>query len=159
MRSEGAVGVWATVASDSAWSMPFFESFKAASRVATTFAYEFADDDAPNPAFNMPAGFALKAGHATELAYFFDLGGLHAAFTDAQARLGEQMIAYWTAFARCGDPNGEGRPSWPAFGECKGPPAVMAFAPAPEGPNLIDFEGAPSLCVLERGSLAASPPA
>jgi len=136
---EGAVGVWAAVGSDSVWSVAFFESFRAASRCATTYAYEFADDDAPNPAFDMPDDFALKAGHATELSYLFDLGGVHAALSAGQERLAEQMISYWTAFAASGDPNGSGRPQWPPFRAAETTPAVLALTVAPDGPELIDF--------------------
>jgi para-nitrobenzyl esterase len=47
-----------------------------------------------------------------ELPYLFSLGGYEFPLTDAQKRLSEQMLDYWTAFARSGNPNGPGRPQW-----------------------------------------------
>jgi para-nitrobenzyl esterase len=40
------------------------------------------------------------------------LGGYEFPLTDAQKHLSEQMLDYWTAFARSGNPNGPGRPQW-----------------------------------------------
>ena len=39
------------------------------------------------------------------------------------------MAAYWTNFAKHGDPNGKGVPEWPAFSNEN--PVVMYFAGAP----------------------------
>jgi para-nitrobenzyl esterase len=33
----------------------------------------------------------------------------------ADRRLAAQMAAYWTNFAKTGDPNGPGLPAWPRF--------------------------------------------
>ncbi|WP_293401686.1 carboxylesterase family protein [Phenylobacterium sp.] len=57
------------------------------------------------------------AGHATELAFVF--GDLAAAGdideTPADGAAARLVGDYWTAFARTGDPNGGGRPAWPAY--------------------------------------------
>ena len=45
-------------------------------------------------------------------------------------RISEAMAAYWTNFAKRGDPNGDGLPGWPAFSDSQ--PTVMYFSGAPK---------------------------
>lgn len=88
----------------------------AASRSQRVYQYEFADPEPPLAGIDpmMPLGDY----HASELFYLFatvqnlpPVPGLNA----DQRRLSRQMLSYWTAFARTGDPNGSGTPTWPAL--------------------------------------------
>jgi para-nitrobenzyl esterase len=55
--------------------------------------------------------------HATEIPFVF--ATVKAKYGDAATAediaMGEAMNAYWVAFAKTGDPSGEGRPRWPAY--------------------------------------------
>jgi para-nitrobenzyl esterase len=82
-----------------------------------TWAYEFRDRTAP---FYFPkASFAYGAGHTLELQYLF--AGFHGStgvprpLTAPQRRLSKAMIAYWTSFARNGDPASDGAPRWTPY--------------------------------------------
>ncbi|MET0332944.1 MAG: carboxylesterase family protein [Rhizobacter sp.] len=77
------------------------------------YAYEFRDRTAPS---TLPhrAGFDLGAPHTSELQYIFTLPGT-ASLTTAQQSLSETMIKYWANFAKNGDPNGTGVPTWAAY--------------------------------------------
>jgi para-nitrobenzyl esterase len=59
----------------------------------------------------------VGARHAGEIEYVF--GALDSVpkvtWTDGDRRLSDLMVAYWTNFARTGDPNGPGLPAWPRF--------------------------------------------
>ncbi|PJK22131.1 carboxylesterase/lipase family protein [Mycolicibacterium goodii] len=78
------------------------------------YAYEFNDRSAPAPEVMRTLPFPVGASHSLELRYLFDVGGAPP-LNPAQQALADQMIAYWSAFVRTGDPSGEGQPQWPAF--------------------------------------------
>lgn len=68
---------------------------------------------------NVWPGVALCEGqacHADDLPFTFHVDKtLGATFTPEQAKLSDEMIGYWSAFARKEDPNGDGRLRWPRF--------------------------------------------
>ena len=56
------------------------------------------------------------AGHFAELWYVFDhLNQAPWRWSPADRALARDMSAYWSNFARSGDPNSRGLPHWPAF--------------------------------------------
>ena len=71
------------------------------------------------------------APHGVDVPYVFEtLEDSGRPVTDADRRISDAMAAYWTNFAKRGDPNGSGLPEWPAFSD--GQPVVMVFAGAPK---------------------------
>lgn len=105
---------WATVTTDAGWACPTVTADQELARHTTVYPYEFADPNAPNVnGINVP-GFSPGAAHASDLPYLFDLGGLDLLKTQPQQDLAASMIAYWTTFARTGNPNHAGAPKWPA---------------------------------------------
>jgi para-nitrobenzyl esterase len=57
------------------------------------------------------------APHASEVPYVFDTVSARYGkdLTQADEAVARTIHAYWVAFAKTGDPNGAGRPNWPAY--------------------------------------------
>ncbi len=68
----------------------------------------------PFPECSSYAGWG--ASHFAELWYVFDhLDQDPWKWTEADRKLAGEMSSYWVNFARSGDPNRSGLPTWPAF--------------------------------------------
>ena len=102
--------------SDVATDYLFFCANQYVARTARSdmFAYRFDENT-----INVWAGVPLCEGqacHADDLPFTFHVDKtLGATFTAAQALLSDQMIGYWSDFAKKDDPNGGGRLGWPRF--------------------------------------------
>lgn len=64
-----------------------------------------------------PVPPSAGALHATEVPFVFETvrAKYEQATTPEDEAMGEAMNAYWAAFARSGDPGGDGRPAWPSY--------------------------------------------
>jgi para-nitrobenzyl esterase len=90
---------------------------QAATGHAPLYRYRF-DLTAP-PDDNHPEG--KYAWHSDELEYVFGTLDVRAGATwrPEDRKLSQEMIGYWTNFARTGDPNGPGLPTWPRYDTTK----------------------------------------
>lgn len=125
----------ADIVSDMIFNEPARALARLHARRAPTFLYRFdvVADAMPEPHDG--------ATHASERPYVFDnLSQSSWAVTDRDQRAAALMADYWTAFARSGSPNGQGRPDWPSasdsirllnFGN-----AGATDTPVPHGPRL-----------------------
>lgn len=60
-------------------------------------------------------GRSLGAYHAAEIPYAFGNG--NARWDAADRQVSQWMHGYWVNFAKSGDPNGDGLPEWPLYGD------------------------------------------
>jgi para-nitrobenzyl esterase len=123
--------------------------------------YYYFDQHPDYPPDSPRAGYGSP--HGADVPYVFEhLDDTRHPVTPDDQRISDAMAAYWTNFAKHGDPNGEGVPAWPAFSDKN--PVVMYLAKTPYTGPVPSEE---SLRVLDsyfawRRSLegaAAKPPA
>jgi len=129
---------WATVLTDRMWARSTFQQHRLLSEQVQTYAYEFADRQAPMY-LPFPEDFPPGAFHAAEVPYLFRDQQFEAGSTSDQRRLSDQMIRYWARFAQTGDPNGAGLPPWPSFDHAQSVPYVQSLAPGTDGIEPVDY--------------------
>jgi len=104
-----------TLVSDTNFACPALQVDQSTAQRVPTFAYEFNDDNAPQP--YTPPGFLTVATHESELPYLFDLPNAPypPTLNPDQQTLAASMRAAWANFAARGNPATAAVP-WPAFG-------------------------------------------
>ncbi|MGW0362764.1 carboxylesterase/lipase family protein [Streptomyces sp. NPDC002990] len=127
---------WAAVITDRMWARGTYAQHTAFGRYAPTYAYEFADRQAP---MYLPSTgpFDFGAYHGSDTPYVFEDKDAQSRFTQAQVRLSQTMADYWAGFARSGVPAAVGRPPWPRFVPGSRTPYTQSLAPGRIGP--VDY--------------------
>ncbi len=113
-----------------AWGTWAWARLQAQSGKPAVYVYYF-NHIPPRPA-DSPWKNAIGAVHSEEMVYVFQHlnQSPRLPWTAVDRKLARDMSAYWTNFAKYGDPNGRGLPHWPAFTGAQ--PAVMHFTGAPQ---------------------------
>jgi para-nitrobenzyl esterase len=102
------------VTDDSAVGCPVTPLTQMFAHVASTYRYEFNDQNASSEGGN-PTDRTLGAYHGAELLYLFTVPQSEAPKSAPQQTLSLQMMRYWANFATAGDPNGDGLVLWPRY--------------------------------------------
>jgi para-nitrobenzyl esterase len=122
---------FATLVTDYIFSCPALGADVALAKRVPLFAYEFSDENAPEP-YLPPVSFPYAAAHASELQFIWDsFTRTNPPLTTAEQALGKTMVGYWTQFAALHAPLEQGAPIWfPFFSPFD---SIQAFVPPTPG--------------------------
>ncbi|GAA2093573.1 carboxylesterase family protein [Actinomadura alba] len=126
----------AAAMTDHSYARPALDADRLFARQVPTYAYEFADRQAPFFAGIPRTTFPAGAYHLAELPYLFAVGYADPLSAD-QRGLSDQMLRYWARFAHRGDPNDAAAPRWPRFQASDR--YVQSLAPGHGGIGPADF--------------------
>ncbi|WP_394841596.1 carboxylesterase family protein [Pendulispora brunnea] len=102
---------WSQIMTDRIIVCPSVRAHRWLGAATRAYAYEFSDRNAPL-VLPLPPDVQRGALHSSEVPYLMNLLGFNPNFTADQKALSDQMIGYWTRFAKTGNPNGGGSPAW-----------------------------------------------
>lgn len=142
------IEAWSAVIGDSQLNCTGRTVFrKLAAQNSLVYAYEFTE---PNPPSLIP--IPLGPTHGTEIPFVFQKQiGSSASLnlTPQQLVLSNQMLAYWTNFAKTGNPNRSGLPNWARYTSAAD--AFQNLTSVPPGPAPINTIAATHHCAFWSG--------
>jgi len=96
--------------------------------------YRYHFELASPPSKFHPGSFAF---HSDDIEYVFGTLDTRpgSEWRPEDRKLSEEMMGYWTNFAKNGDPNGPGLPTWPKYGE--GDPLIHLDSTITSGPDTV----------------------
>ena len=132
-----------------AWNVWTWARMQSKTGRGKVYAYYF-DQKAPKDSiFYSPDGTV----HTGEIPYVFGTLEAPATYSQDDKALSNLVMSYWVNFARTGDPNGPGLPTWPNFAD--GKDVMMRFdahpAPGPT-PNLEQLRVFDAIVAAQRKS-------
>jgi len=121
-------------ASDSFIALSTWKWLEAHRKTGQSPVYRYHFELAAPPSKFHPGSFAF---HSDDIEYVFGTLDTRpgAVWRPEDRKLSDQMMSYWTNFAKTGDPNGAGLPEWPKYGE--GDPLIHLDSTITSGPDTL----------------------
>jgi len=131
------------LARDAAFGWQTWSWARLQSKIGKSKVFYYYFDQHPDYPKDSPR-YGYGSPHGQDVAYVFKhLDTSNPQTTKTDSDISEAMATYWTNFAKYGNPNGEGEPSWPSFSDAN--PVLMYFSQTPHTGPVPSAESLKSL--------------